>query len=335
MNFAEGRGRKILLGSLACACILAGAIYFYRSARQDEALTLYGNVDVRQVSLAFNASERIESMLAEEGDAVRKGQLLATLRTDALKLNIAHSKAQIASQEAVVERLHNGSRPEEITQAEARQREAAADYENALLNKNRMENLYEQHAVSKQQLDDAAARLKAASGALDNAKAAHRLAAIGPRAEEIKQAEAQLLGLQAALAIQEYNLEQSRLVAPLDGTIRSRLQEPGNMATPQKAVYLISANTKKWVRAYASELQLGKIKPGMNAKIFIDSFPGKPLAGSVGYISDTAEFTPKTVQTPELRTSLLYEVRVYLDDADNVLRLGMPATVQLEQDDPA
>lgn len=324
------RGHKQALAAALLAAVLAGGFFYYRANQDDGKLTLYGNVDVRQVSLAFNASERIDSMLAEEGDAVKKGQLLATLRTDTLKLNIAQSKAQIKTQEAVVERLHNGSRPEEIVQAEARQREAAADHEYALLYKKRMQNLYEQSAVSKQQLDDANARYKAAAGAWDDARAAQRLAEIGPRVEDIRQAEGQLASLEANLKIQEYNLEQSQLISPLDGVIRSRLQEPGNMVTPQNPVYLITVDEKKWVRAYVSETQLGKVKPGQQAQVIIDSYPDKPLRGSIGYISDTAEFTPKNVQTPELRSSLLYEVRVYVDDNDNVLRLGMPATVVLE-----
>ena len=189
--------------------------------------------------------------------------------------------------------------------------------------------MYAQSAVSKQQLDDANARYKAAAGAWDDARAAQRLAEIGPRVEDIRQAEAQLASLEANLKIQEYNLEQSQLISPLDGVIRSRLQEPGNMVSPQNPVYLISVNEKKWVRAYVSEKQLGKVKPGQQAQVIIDSYPDKPLRGSVGYISDMAEFTPKNVQTPELRSSLLYEVRVYVDDNDNVLRLGMPATVVL------
>lgn len=324
------RTHKLAAAVVLLLAGLAAAFYYYRAGQNGKRMTLYGNVDVRQVALAFNASERIDSMLAEEGDAVKQGQLLATLRTDTLKLSIAQSKAQLQTQRAVVERLHNGSRPEEIAQAEARQREAAADYEYALLYKRRMQKLYEQSAVSKQQMDDANARYKAAAGAWDDARAAQRLAQIGPRSEDIRQAEGQLAALEANLQIQEYNLAQSQLIAPLDGVIRSRLQEPGNMVSPQNPVYLISANNKKWVRAYVAEAQLGRVRPGQQAQVLIDSYPDKPLNGSVGYISDTAEFTPKIVQTPELRSSLLYEVRVYVDDADNVLRLGMPATVVLE-----
>lgn len=311
--------------ALACA-----GFYYYKQAQNKGELKLYGNVDVRQVSLAFNSSERIESMLVEEGAQVKKGQLLATLKTETLKLNIAQSKANIARQEAAVERLHNGSRPQEVEQAEAQQREASASFENALLYKQRMDNLYNQSAISKQQLDDADAKFKAAKAALDNARAAYNLAEVGPRAEDIKEAEAQLEGLRANLAQQEYNLEQSELKAPQDGVIRSRLLEPGDMASPQKAVYTLTIDNKKWVRAYVSEKQLGLIHPGQKAKVIIDSFPNKPLSGEIGYISNVAEFTPKTVQTPELRSSLLYEVRIYVDDAENVLRLGMPATVTLE-----
>ena len=310
---------------LVIACISYG---YFRNSRSDD-LTLYGNVDVRQVSLSFNASERIEQMLVEEGDRVSKGQLLATLQTEFLRLNIQQSKANIATQAAVVERLHNGSRPEEIQQAEALQREAAANYHNALLLRQRMENLYSQSAVSKQQLDDATAKYKASLGALDNARAAYNLAVKGPRKEEIQQAEAQLAALEAELSIQEYNLSQTSLLSPDDGVIRSRLQEPGDMTSPQKSVYLLTLDSKKWVRVYASEIQLGHLKPGQQAKVMIDSFPDKPLQGTIGYISNVAEFTPKNVQTPELRSSLLYEVRVYVDDPQDVLRLGMPATVTI------
>ena len=321
---------KTLLLILILIALVCAGFYFYQQSHKDEQLKLYGNVDVRQVSLAFNASERIDKMLVEEGAQVKKGQLLATLKTETLKFNIAQSKANILRQEAVVERLHNGSRPQEIEQAEAQQREASASFENALLYKQRMDNLYNQSAISKQQLDDADAKYKAAKAALDNARAAYNLAETGPRSEDIKEAEAQLEGLQANLMQQEYNLEQSELKAPQDGVIRSRLLEPGDMASPQKTVYTLTIDNKKWIRAYVSEKQLGLIKPGQKAKVVIDSFPDKPLSGEIGYISNVAEFTPKTVQTPELRTALLYEVRIYVDDPDNVLRLGMPATVTLE-----
>ena len=124
-------------------------------------------------------------------------------------------------------------------------------------------------------------------------------------------------------------LTQYDLVSLTDGVIRSHLIEVGDMASPSAPVFKISLNAKKWIRAYVNETDLGKVFEGQIAKILIDSRPNEPISGQIGYISSTAEFTPKTVQTEELRTSLVYEVRVYVDDPKNILRLGMPATVEI------
>ena len=101
------------------------------------------------------------------------------------------------------------------------------------------------------------------------------------------------------------------------------------MASPQKPVYSLAITDPKWIRAYVSEPDLGKVQPRMKASIMVDSFPDQRFEGWVGFISPVAEFTPKSVQTSELRTSLVYEVRVFVSDPTDVLRLGMPATVYL------
>jgi HlyD family secretion protein len=105
------------------------------------------------------------------------------------------------------------------------------------------------------------------------------------------------------------------------------------MASPQKPVFTLAITNPKWVRAYVSEPDLGKLHEGMAAAIAVDSFPGRRFEGWVGFISPVAEFTPKAVQTEELRTSLVYEVRVFVQDPSDVLRLGMPATVYLNTDE--
>ena len=325
MDTLKNNKKTILLVILLV--LLAAGFYFYRSKTEEKALVLYGNVDIRQISLAFNASERIDKMNAEEGDRVKKGDVLATLNTQTLKLAIAQAKAQIASQQAAVAKLHNGSRPEEILQAQASFNTMAAEEENARTYYQRMQSLYDKNAVSRQSRDDAEARWKAAAANLENARAALQLSNIGPRQEDIAAAEAQLEALKVALQTQEYNLSQATLTAPQDGVIRSRLAEPGDMASPSKAVYMIGLENTKWVRAYISEKRLGEVKEGMEATVTIDSFPNQPIKGQVGYISNTAEFTPKSVQTEELRSSLLYEIRIYVNDDNNVLRMGMPATV--------
>lgn len=134
--------------------------------------------------------------------------------------------------------------------------------------------------------------------------------------------------MKAGLENDLYNLSQATLVAPQDGVIRSRLMETGDMASAARPVYLIGLSDPKWIRAYVPESRLGELREGMEADVYVDSFPNEAIQGKVGYISDTAEFTPKSVQTEELRTSLLYEVRIFVDDEENRLRMGMPATVK-------
>lgn len=316
--------KQFLILIFFIAIVTGAGIYFLRPV--NTTLTLYGNVDVREVSLSFNSSERISQMNAEEGDIIHKGDVLAVLNTVPLELSIARCKTQLAQQQAVVDKMHNGSRPEEIQETEAAVQSAEAAADNAVADYTRMQTLYNSDAISKQALDNAEARAKAAVAALNRARATHRMSDIGFRQEDIDAAEAQLESLRVQLENAEYNLAQATLIAPEDGVIRSRLLEPGDMASPAVPVYTLSLNTKKWVRAYISEANLFRIHEGQAAKVTIDGV-SSPIDGQVGYISGTAEFTPKTVQTTELRTALMYEVRIYVDDPDNLLRLGMPATV--------
>ena len=161
-----------------------------------------------------------------------------------------------------------------------------------------------------------------------------RLAELGPRAEEVAAGEAQLQATQAQLELLEYQISQGQLKAPADAVVRSRLLEPGDMATPQRPVFALALTDPKWVRVYVNEPDLGRVRPGMAARVVTDSEPDRPIDGKVGYISSVAEFTPKSVQTEELRTSLVYEVRVLVEDAKDVLRLGQPATVRLVLNPP-
>jgi HlyD family secretion protein len=136
--------------------------------------------------------------------------------------------------------------------------------------------------------------------------------------------------VRAEEALIRRQIEESELRAPIDAVVRARLLEPGDMASPQRPVYTLAITEPKWVRAYVAEPQLGRLRPGMAATVTTDSEPARAIPARLGYISSVAEFTPKTVQTPELRTSLVYEVRAMVDDPQDRLRLGMPATVHLQ-----
>jgi HlyD family secretion protein len=325
--------RRIILIVLLVAAAGAGGGYWWWKKHHQAApteLTLYGNLDLRQVQLAFNNSERISAVLVQEGDRVKKGQLLAELDTSRLKPQVDQYKAMVDAQRAVVERMHNGSRPEEIAQARANLESAKADLANAKQQYDRMKA--RANSVSPQELDAAKATYDVAVAKVEMNQKALDLQVIGPRQEDIAQAEAQLRGNEAQLALLQQELKDAQLFAPDDGVIRSRLLEPGDMSSPTKPVFTLAKIYPKWVRAYVSETDLGKVQPGMPATVTVDSFPDKKFEGWVGYVSSVAEFTPKTVETEELRTSLVYEVRVFVKDPEDKLRLGMPATVHLPLD---
>ena len=142
-------------------------------------------------------------------------------------------------------------------------------------------------------------------------------------------ANAQVAAAQAALAEAEQALADADLYAPVGGIVRERIVEQGDFVTPQTPVITLALTDPVWVRSYLPEGFLGQVRPGARALISTDSYPGKLYEGWVGFISPTAEFTPKNVETPELRTRLVYQVRVFVCNPELELRLGMPATVTI------
>ncbi len=329
--------RKIVIPLIVAVAVAAGLVWWLtRREIEPRELILYGNVDLRQVQLSFNNSERIAAVLVHEGEHVRQGQVLARLDTRRLEPQVAQADAEVAAQRQVVLRLLNGSRPEEIDQARANVASARANVAKAKSNYERLKNAAEisaGRAVRQQDVDDAKAALDVAEATLAVNQKALELAVIGPRKEDIAQNEAQLRANQAQLALLRQQLVDAELIAPVSGVIRTRILEPGDMASPQKPVFTLAITDPKWVRAYVAEPDLGKIHEDMTATVVVDSFPQRRFEGWIGFISPVAEFTPKTVQTEELRSSLVYEVRVFVKDPNDDLRLGMPATVYLPLND--
>jgi len=326
--------RKRIALAVVALLVLAGIAYWWtqRGADPLAPIELTGNVDVRQVSLAFNGSGRIEALLVSEGQRVTAGQLLGRLDTRTLQLEAEGIRAQIAAAEQSLLRLRNGARPEEVAQARARLAGAQADSTLAAQELARLQAVSghtDGQGVAAREIDQARARLRAARSRVVELQEGLRLLQAGARREDIAGAEAQVRAPQAQLALTEHQLEEAELHAPVAGIVRSRLAEPGDMASPQRPVFAIALTQPKWVRVYVSESDLGRLRPGMAAQVVTDSAPDRPIAGRVGYIASVAEFTPKQVQTEELRTSLVYEVRILVDDPQDRLRLGQPATVRI------
>jgi len=140
---------------------------------------------------------------------------------------------------------------------------------------------------------------------------------------------ANLLESLAAMENAKIRLQDTQLICPSDGVIYTRIREPGTVLNVGVPVYSVAVNTPIWVRTYVSEPNLGNIYPGMSAKVYTDTPENPTYDGHIGYISPIAEFTPKSVETTDLRTNLVHQLRVIIDNPDKGLRQGMPVTVQL------
>lgn len=270
--------RLIIL--LIIVLVLTLGILRYFMLHQDESrdhLTLYGNVDVRQVDLGFRVSGRVQNMMFEEGDSVPTGALMGDLDTRPYEDQIRQAQATI---ESIKYSLQNA---EQIL--------------------TRRKDLIEGGAVSKEDFETALANRDVIVA-------------------NLRQAE-------ATLGIALTNYEDTKVYAPTDGTILTRIREPGTIVREADPIYTLSITSPVWIRAFVSEPDLGLIYPNMPAEIFTDTPNGTTYKGHIGFISPVAEFTPKTVETTHLRTDLVYRLRIYAENPDKGLKQGMPVTVKL------
>jgi HlyD family secretion protein len=313
---------------------LVGIIYFsftYLRSKQDhDQFVIYGNVDIRQVDLGFRVSGRLARMVFEEGDEVKTGNLVAVLDKGPYEAALAAAQAQMLQAQANYDKLMHGNRPQEIEEARASVNEKQATFENAELLFKRQKKQINVGATSQQAHDDALARKIESEASLKSAKEALNLSEEGFRKEDIEVAKAAYETAKAQLESAKINLADTEILSPSDGIMLTRVREPGAIVAPLSVVYTLSLHKPVWVRAYVSEPYLGRIKPGMEALITTDTNPDKPFKAQIGFISPQAEFTPKTVETPELRTDLVYRLRLVVEDPQGKLRQGMPVTVTIK-----
>ena len=323
------KARIAVVGALLLVAVASYAGYnAWRADRDANTLTLYGNVDIREVELSFRVPGRLMSMQLDEGDRVKAAQPLAALDPQPYRDALAVAKARVAQAEANLDKFKSGNRPQEVQQARAAVREAEAAFSNAERDFRRQTDLVKSGASSQKSLDAARARHDETAARLVSAREALALAREGFRREDIAAAEAEVSAAIAQRDQAQTQLADAQLLAPSDGTILARVREPGAMLQQGAPVYTLSLDKPVYVRAYISEPNLGKIAPGATAFVMTDS-SDKRYRGQVGFISPRAEFTPKSVETTDLRTDLVYRLRIVVDDADPALRQGMPVTVQL------
>jgi HlyD family secretion protein len=333
--------RRRIIGIAAVAALAALVIALVATrgfgifaAHGDDVLTLSGNVDIRQVDLAFRVPGRIAGMPFEEGAHIEAGDVIAKLDPSPLNDARAAAEAQVGVAEAELQKRRAGNRAQEIGQAQAKLAETEATLANARENYERRSGLVKTGAVSQAVFEASRAEYGAAQAQVAAAGQALSLQRAGARKEDIDAAAAQLRSAVAQRDKTETDLKDAVLRAPNAGTLLTRAREPGAIVQSGETVATLTIDRPMRVRAYVGEPDLSRISPGMAVTVTADG-NAKRYQGTIGFISPTAEFTPKTVQTQDLRTDLVYRVRIIVQNPDNALRQGQPVTVSIPATRPA
>lgn len=337
--------KKPLLILLVLALVAGGwfAYRFTRPALDRDALLVSGNIEATDTQLGFKISGRLLKRVAEEGQRISQGQLVAVLERTDQEQAVDRARANLRYAQAVLLELEHGTRAQEIADARASVDRAAANVVSAQAvltqaqaDHRRYAALVKDGVVARRDYETFKTALDTASSAVDQAKAAERstreqlsLKLEGPRSEQIDQAKAQVLVAAENLRQAEQQLEYTNLYAPYAGVVLSKSAEPGAYLNAGSPVLTLGQLDTVWLRGYVNETLLGRLKLGQEARVRIDSRPDKEYPGRLGFISAEAEFTPKSVQTPDERVKLVYRIKIDLDNPNLELKPGMPADARL------
>ena len=294
-------------------------------------LSLYGNVEIRQVELSFRVAGRLDTVMFDEGDSVAAGDIVARLDAVPMEDALNQIQAEASVRAAELSKLKAGSRRQEIERAQAVVEEVEANLRVAQQTYDRQAILAAKGFASQKAVDDSLAALDAAQKRLTASQKDLALVKLGPRSEEIAAGTAAYSAAEAATAQAQIKLDDTILTAPDSGILLSRVKEPGSIVQAGTPIATLALTKPVWVRAYVNEPDLGTVAPGTPAEVFTDSDPDRPYSGKIGFVSPVAEFTPRTVQTPDLRTDLVYQLRVIVAEPDQGLRQGMPVTVKIKR----
>lgn len=325
------RRRTLAAGIVALVIVAAvsGCQWPWSDQRSSSSILLSGTVEARETDLAFQIPGRIARLAADEGDTVTAGQQLAILDPRDYQLAVERARADAEVSKAALALLEAGSRPQEIKVAEAAVAQAEAQLKYAQAESRRVSALVPRQLAAQDQLDRARLQEDVAQAGLTQARQQLTLLKEGTRKEQIEQARADYAARLQAVAVAQQQLSYVDLTSPAAGSITVRLVEAGEVVAAGQPVSRLAAMDHPWVRAYINEKDLPRIKLGQTATVAVDGLPGKSFEGRVTFISPEAEYTPKTVETRELRVDLVYRVKVEVANPDGALKIGMPADVTL------
>jgi HlyD family secretion protein len=386
--------RLIAIIAVVVLAVAGGILWSQRNGRDAASrIRLSGNMELTQVDISFKVAGKLIERPVNEGDTVKQGQLIARIdqvqtrrqnqaqqasvqsaqmqlsqsatsvawQQATNKADIELRKAEIRQAQANLDQLLNGSRPEEIQQAQAAVADARTQAEQARLDWERAQTLYKNDDISTAQRDQYQARFNSTAALLRQAEERFAVVKEGPRKEEIAAARAALSRAQAALKVSQANalevrrkqedlagrkaeieraqaqlgvtesqLDDTSVSSPIDGVVLVKSAEIGEVLAAGTTVVTIGGLDHPWLRGYIKETDLGRVKLGQKVKLTTDSYPGKAYWGHVSFIASEAEFTPKQIQTTEERVKLVYRIKIDVDNSSHELKSNMPVDAEIE-----
>lgn len=320
----------IMLGALA---LMAGGYVYVRTAANqgpDSSLRISGNIEAHESVVSFKVQGRIMELPVQEGQYVKQGDLLARLDDDDYRQQVSVDEATVGMRKAELELSVAGSRVQEIQVAKQTLIDARADLELKRAEFRRRQELLAEQGVSDEDIDRAASQLKRAQATYERAKQTHDQVVEGTRKEEIAVRRANLESAREALQMSRLKLNYTVLSAPVSGVVLVRQAELGEVVSAGTPVVTIADVDHLWMRGYLNETDLGRVKWGQSATIHTDTFSDKTYQGRVSFISSQAEFTPKSVETHKERVTLVYRIKIDLDNPNHELKPGMPADAVID-----
>jgi HlyD family secretion protein len=326
--------KRIVPTVILLAAVVAAGLYFYPRFVKKPApvnqLALSGNIEAHEALVGFKVAGRIVELPIEEGQQVSEGDLLAQLDDADLKQRVRIDEASIRVRESSLALTLAGTRQQEVKAAQQSVLDAQADLEQKKLDNDRARQLFAKDEISAQDRDRAATALKRAEAIFIAAQQRHNEAVEGSRKEDIAIAQANLNQAGANLGLSKVDLSYTILRAPSAGIVTVRQAELGEVVSPGSPVVTLADLDHIWLRAYVAETDLGRITWGQQATITTDTYPGKQYHGHISFISSTAEFTPKSVQTTKERVTLVYRIKIDIDNPNHELKPGMPADAHID-----
>ena len=325
--------KKVIIAALLLPALAAALVFYFRRDADQESpavLRISGNIELTEVQVSFKTAGRVLERLVDEGELVKRGDVVARLEdtelADALKL----AQADEAAAAAQLAELEAGSRSEEVAQGEALLARAEAEAVRVAADYQRNKALFEKEVIPRRELETARALNDQAKANVRERKEALKLLRKGPRRERIAASRASHEGAVARVSTARERLGYATLLAPISGVVLTKSVEPGEQVAAGTPVVTLGDLNQCWLKGYIAETDLGRVKPGQRARVTTDGHPGKAFEGRVSFISSQAEFTPKSVQTEKERVKLVYRVKIALSNPGMELKPGMPADAEIE-----